>query len=117
MSRLTANQSSGALSVSRTPTLLGGDDVEHVDVPLQEKNEKVSDPKALPDQSESSTDPGQSKDIHIVDWDGPDDLENPLNWKHSQRILHVLFASAFVFYAYVLPAIPFLVGPFPDCNH
>ena len=84
MSRLTANQSSGALSVSRTPTLLGGDDVEHVDVPLQEKNEKVSDPKALPDQSESSTDPGQSKDIHIVDWDGPDDPQNPKRYfRHS----------------------------------
>lgn len=35
----------------------------------------------------------------IVDWNGPDDPENPLNWPFWKRIAQVILASVFVLYA------------------
>lgn len=29
----------------------------------------------------------------IVDWDGPDDPNNPLNWPESQRLAHVIIVA------------------------
>lgn len=80
MTGLTAKQFPGHLSedpdASRTPTLHGNDPV---DVPLQEKSEQKSNPEAPPDEDLQASDPldTQSKDILIVDWDGPDDPQNP----------------------------------------
>lgn len=80
MTGLTVKQSSGRLSVdpdtSRTPTLQGNDPV---DVPLQEKSENNSNPEAPPDETPqtSTTSDQHSKDVLIVDWDGPDDPQNP----------------------------------------
>lgn len=33
---------------------------------------------------------------NIVDWDGPDDSENPMNWPTWKRIIQVVLASAFL---------------------
>ena len=41
----------------------------------------------------------EEKDSHIVDWDGPDDPQNPRNWSKAFRITHVLLVSAFVLYS------------------
>lgn len=35
----------------------------------------------------------------IIDWDGPDDPENPRNWKATTRMVHVCLVSAFTLYA------------------
>ena len=40
------------------------------------------------------------KDPNLVDWDGPDDPENPMNWPRSSRMLHVVLVSMFTLYAY-----------------
>lgn len=41
----------------------------------------------------------QTRDPNIVDWDGPDDPENPLNWPIWKKCLHVAYVSLFVLYA------------------
>lgn len=35
----------------------------------------------------------------IIDWDGPDDPENPRNWKATTKMVHVCLVSAFTLYA------------------
>ncbi len=38
-------------------------------------------------------------DPNIVDWDGPDDPENPLNWSSTKKNLHVVIVSLFTLVA------------------
>lgn len=35
-----------------------------------------------------------------VDWDGPDDPANPLNWSQTKKNMHVIFVSVFTLYVY-----------------
>lgn len=42
-------------------------------------------------------------DPNVVDWDGPDDPANPLNWSKFKRNLHVIIVSIFTLYASVVP--------------
>lgn len=42
-------------------------------------------------------------DPNIVDWDGPDDKENPRNWAKSKKLLNIGLVSLSVLYTYVLP--------------
>lgn len=50
-----------------------------------------------PDDVES---PKETKpDPNIVDWDGPDDPHNPLNWPKLKRISQVLLVSAILLVA------------------
>ena len=37
----------------------------------------------------------ETKD-NVVDWDGPDDPQNPRNWPAWKRMIQVVFASAFL---------------------
>jgi len=37
----------------------------------------------------------ETKD-NVVDWDGPDDLQNPRNWPAWKRLTQVIIASAFL---------------------
>ncbi|KAI1376643.1 MFS general substrate transporter [Hypoxylon crocopeplum] len=41
----------------------------------------------------------KTRDPDIVDWDGPNDPANPLNWSTLKKTLHVLYVSLFVLYA------------------
>jgi hypothetical protein len=34
-------------------------------------------------------------DPNVVDWDGPDDPEHPLNWSKTQKNLHLVIVSLF----------------------
>lgn len=48
-----------------------------------------------------SSEPDQTAIEHetknnIVDWDGPDDPQNPRNWPAWKRMIQVIFASAFL---------------------
>ncbi|KIW13770.1 hypothetical protein PV08_08961 [Exophiala spinifera] len=47
-----------------------------------------------PDQSSEAI--GQETKDNIVDWDGPDDPQNPRNWPAWKRMVQVVFASAFL---------------------
>lgn len=42
------------------------------------------------------------QDTNIVDWDGPDDSANPLNWSSFKSNLHVIIVSVFTLYALVI---------------
>ncbi|KAI1104254.1 MFS general substrate transporter [Jackrogersella minutella] len=41
----------------------------------------------------------EAEDPDIVDWDGPDDPANPLNWSSLKKGLHIAYVSVFVLYA------------------
>lgn len=36
----------------------------------------------------------KTQDGDIVDWDGPDDPENPMNWSNNKKWLNVVLISA-----------------------
>lgn len=51
--------------------------------------------RPIPDAADNATEPkqedqlelGQSEhNVNLVDWDGPDDPQNPLNWNRSKKI-------------------------------
>jgi hypothetical protein len=48
-----------------------------------------------PRQLNGATTQPESK-ANIVDWDGPDDPQNPMNWPSWKRLIQVIFASAFL---------------------
>ncbi|KAJ5899413.1 MFS transporter [Penicillium taxi] len=41
----------------------------------------------------NDTDLSKLKDPNVVDWDGPDDPANPLNWPASRKNIHVAIIS------------------------
>ncbi|CAG8958687.1 hypothetical protein HYFRA_00011529 [Hymenoscyphus fraxineus] len=41
----------------------------------------------------------EQAEINIVDWNGPDDPENPLNWSSTKKNVHVITISLFVLIA------------------
>ncbi len=38
----------------------------------------------------------------VVDWDGPEDLRNPMNWSKGKRLSHVALVSIIIFLVLVL---------------
>lgn len=48
-------------------------------------------------QEEATNDKSEDSDPNIVDWDGPDDPENPMNWSLSKKNINVLLVSVFTF--------------------
>ncbi|KAI2621772.1 MFS general substrate transporter [Hypoxylon sp. NC1633] len=51
------------------------------------------------ENQEGSMDGQQDLDSNVVDWDGPNDPANPLNWPSLKRWLHITYVSLFVLYA------------------
>lgn len=43
------------------------------------------------------------EDPNIVDWDGPDDPANPMNWSRTKKNMHVGIVSCFTLAALVIP--------------
>lgn len=41
------------------------------------------------------------EESHIVDFDGPDDLENPLNWPPAKKFTAIAIVSLLTFLSYV----------------
>lgn len=74
---LAPRQSQDPEPASGTPTLRDAP----VDMPVKEKSEKDSNPEATVDEAtdEGHTASGTTsdRDVLIVDWDGPNDPENP----------------------------------------
>jgi hypothetical protein len=48
------------------------------------------------DQQSRESDQKQETKDNVVDWDGPDDPQNPRNWPVWKRMTQVAFASAFL---------------------
>ncbi|KAF2791144.1 MFS general substrate transporter [Melanomma pulvis-pyrius CBS 109.77] len=59
----------------------------------------------LPDASSGDDVPppfeDKSRDINLVDWDGPDDPDNPLNWPLSHKVLVTSLLCLYTFAVYV----------------
>ena len=53
----------------------------------------------VPSQLEAGVE--KSDDSMVVDWDGPDDCENPRNWSSYQRQAHVVIISILALITYV----------------
>lgn len=43
------------------------------------------------------------KDANVVDWDGPDDPENPMNWSSAKKTANLAIVSAMTLLSYVAP--------------
>lgn len=41
--------------------------------------------------------PSNSRDANLVDWDGPDDHKNPLNWKQPKVMVTLAIVSTITF--------------------
>lgn len=54
-----------------------------------------------PSTSSSKTAPVEEeieeRDTNVVDWEGPEDPENPLNWPSWKRVMHIILVSATTF--------------------
>lgn len=48
-----------------------------------------------------SADENQATDPNIVDWDGPNDPENPLNWTTTRKVAAIATVSLITFLSYV----------------
>ncbi|KAJ5404867.1 Major facilitator superfamily domain general substrate transporter [Penicillium sp. CMV-2018d] len=57
-------------------------------------NETDSEIEASVDDTDLSK-PIELKDPNVIDWDGPDDPANPLNWPASRKNIHVAIVSIF----------------------
>lgn len=53
-------------------------------------------------ESNVATDKSLSKDPNIVDWDGPNDPENPLNWSSAKKITAIGLVSLVTLLSYVI---------------
>ncbi|KAE9379894.1 MFS general substrate transporter [Stipitochalara longipes BDJ] len=65
--------------------------------------------------------PSAERDYDIVDWDGPNDPENPLNWPRRKRVSHVVLVSVITFISPLAssmfaPAVPQLMAEFHSTN-
>jgi hypothetical protein len=58
------------------------------------------EPNALENRNEEKqvvSNGSQENDPNVVDWEGPDDPENPMNWPHWRKIIAVGIVSAITF--------------------
>lgn len=57
----------------------------------------------------AAEDEAYDRDPHAVDWDGPDDPENPMNWPFGRKAAAVGIVSAITFIRYDV-ALKTLIG-------
>ena len=79
--------------------------------------------KGTPDRSESvsSGEEVEDRDPNIVDWDGPDDPQNPMNWPFNKKWGSVLLVSAITFLtplasSMFAPGVPKVMETFNSTN-
>jgi hypothetical protein len=83
-------QTSGNLSGSRLAT--GGTDAEN-------------------SFAEEDTPVGETANPGVVDFDGPDDPENPTNWPLSKKTISIIMVTFMTLLSYVLPSETLLAQP------
>ena len=77
----------GSASQQSPPSLPGSDDTRGKD---EEQAVPSTEIRLEPEQDGDS-------DPNIISWDGPDDPENPVNWKEGTKWANVAAVSAFTF--------------------
>ena len=55
------------------------------------------------EQGAPHTSPESVKDPNVIDWDGPLDPQNPLNWPLSKKVVNITILSLITFLSYVIP--------------
>ena len=53
---------------------------------------------------EKATGNEPDKDDNVVDWDGPQDPQNPQNWRKTKKWTIIILVSAITFNQYAFPA-------------
>lgn len=53
------------------------------------------------DKKETEIQPAEPLDPNIVDWDGPNDPDNPLNWSTKKKWGHIAVLASITFLTYV----------------
>ena len=64
-------------------------------LPLQQIVSATMPSEPVSERDENHEDP------NIVDWDGPNDPENPLNWPESRKTINLLLLSVLTIISYV----------------
>ncbi|PCH40176.1 MFS polyamine transporter [Wolfiporia cocos MD-104 SS10] len=103
---MSSNRESG-LSVSQTPTLHEEDTVPAKRSP---KAEHPTINNASQEPASQSAHTGE-RDVQIVDWDGPDDPQNPKNWSFKKKWAATAIVSAFTF---ISPVSSSMIAPASD---
>ncbi|TVY89012.1 Efflux pump [Lachnellula willkommii] len=81
----------------------------------------TADIEAVQRAHSRSTPSEHAEDINIVDWEGPDDPENPMNWPSLKRWTHIMLVSAANFLSGLAssmfaPGVPALMEEFNSTN-
>ena len=93
-------------------------DVEKHAESVSTTDQQSRDAEQLSDNKETE----QEADTNIVDWDGPDDPRNPMNWPKRARITCVALTSAVTFItplasSIFAPGVPLLMKDFGSDNN
>lgn len=85
---------------SKPSSVAGKDELQPRHALRQEDVEKqsVHDDGA----SKTAADEQSQKDPDIVDWEGPNDPENPMNWSSAQKITAIGLVSLITFLSYAV---------------
>ena len=97
MDHLSSNITSSSTTLPHTdmsnpnpdPALIADDDTAVRDIE-KGKDESIADPKL-------STEKDNMKDPNIVEWDGPDDPQNPMNWPFWKKATFTAALSGLTF--------------------
>ncbi|KAI7976211.1 hypothetical protein EIK77_010684 [Talaromyces pinophilus] len=78
-------------------------DLEHTQRENEDLNRDIergsSTTEKVKDVEEKAVDP---RDPNLVDWDGPDDPENPLNWTTGRKAMMTTSIALITFLTYVI---------------
>ncbi|CCM02927.1 uncharacterized protein FIBRA_05041 [Fibroporia radiculosa] len=107
-----------SVAPSATPTL-HGDDPEHPVVPRKPSPKVDDSPPSVPAECpQVSTIPNNTQSLAhdtpqvlVVDWNGPDDPENPKNWSFKKKWAATAIVSAFTF---ISPVSSSMIAPASD---
>lgn len=80
--------------MATTDTAFAAPDDSQLEAGRGNTGTKVCDALKKPSSS-TGTMVDEPTDPNVIDWDGPDDPEHPLNWSKTQKNLHLLVVSLF----------------------
>ena len=93
---LTAHKDDGTLSNEKAIESSGL--AKEVDLEAGRSSDSTADKK----EADVSEKPAVPVDPNVVDWDGPDDPENPINWPTGKKWTNISIMAAITFLTYVV---------------
>ncbi|KAI0947331.1 hypothetical protein AcV7_009784 [Taiwanofungus camphoratus] len=104
--------------LSETPTLRGEEtEVPPPKAPPKAEGQQDTSPDTGPEAesvdvgASTPSQPEGNRDVYIVDWDGPDDPQNPKNWSFKKKWAATAIVSAFTF---ISPVSSSMIAPASD---